>query len=112
VNLSSAVSEIQQSANNRSNELSTAQGFQVGKLPDGFTLKSDLVQALQYSLNADDDYLSWAEAQQSDGCTSGQPSTLNTNNDGATQYKTLFAGIWNQHVASQYGEPDANPNDM
>jgi WD40 repeat protein len=111
-NLSGAVSEIQQSANERSSELSTAQGLQVGELPDGFTLKSDLVQALQYSLNADNDYLSWAEAQESDGCSGGSPSNVTTDNDGATNYKEQFASIWNQQVAPQYGESDANPNEM
>jgi hypothetical protein len=110
-NLPGAVSQIQQSVNDRSAELSTAQGLPIGKLPDGATLKSDLVQALQYSLNADNGYLSWAEAQEN-GCVGGSPSNVTTDNDGATQYKNLFANIWNQQIASQYGESDANPNNM
>jgi hypothetical protein len=105
-----AVSQIQQSASARQGELNTAEGLQVGKLPNGSTLKYDLVQALQYSLTADNDYLSWAESQES-SCTGVSPSNVTPANDEATQYKTEFSNLWNQ-IAFRYGESDASPTSM
>jgi hypothetical protein len=68
-------------------------------------LKSQLMTALQISLNIDNDYLAWAKQQQSSGCTVGTNSTYYqsaTNEDPqATADKMTFLNTWDP-IASQY----------
>jgi hypothetical protein len=107
--LSGAVSQIQQSADARQTELNAAQGLSTGALPNDATLKSYLVQALQHSLDADDEYLTWAQ-QEAASCQFGSQPNI-PDNQGSSKYKTLFVGIWNP-IASQYGLPTASANTM
>jgi hypothetical protein len=108
-NLSGAVSQIQQSADARQTELNAAKGLSTGALPNDATLKSYLVQALQHSLAADDEYLTWAR-QEAASCQFGSQPNI-PDNQGSSKYKTLFVGIWNP-IASQYGLPTAFANTM
>jgi hypothetical protein len=55
--LPSDLQEIQQVENQRQNEYDQAQNTQMSSLPNGAALKSDLVNALYYSLQADQAYL-------------------------------------------------------
>src|ERR1022692_172730 len=107
--LSGAVSQIQQSADARQTELNAAKGLSTGALPNDATLKSYLVQALQHSLAADDEYLTWAR-QEAASCQFGSQPNI-PDNQGSSKYKTLFVGIWNP-IASQYGLPTAFANTM
>ncbi len=101
-----AVSQIQQARNGRQRQLNQSQALQTGALPHGSELMSDLTQALQYSLTADNDYLTWAQEQESSCApgTSGRVGISDGSNAGATAYKDRFLSIWNP-IARQYGFP-------
>jgi WD40 repeat protein len=99
--LSHAASQFQQVRNERQSELNQAERLSTRALPNGAALKSDLTQALQYSLDADNDYLQWAEHQQA-SCQAGSQPKFPANSIKANLYKKLFARLWNP-IASQYG---------
>ncbi len=104
--LSYDISQIKDIANERSNELNQADALQTGALPNGSTLKSELMNALQISLQIDNDYLHWAQQQQSSGCSVGTNSSYyseaTSEDNTATDDKTTFVDNWNP-VASEYG---------
>jgi hypothetical protein len=108
--LASEVSTIQTVANQRQGEYNQAQTLQVSLLRNGGELRTDLLNALQYSLNADNDYLQWAQQEQQ-GCfpaSQSQPFNAAANADvQAVNAKTSFANLWNG-VAPQYGQPTVN----
>ena len=113
-NLSYAVSVLQQIANGRRSELNQAQGLKTEALPNGSALKSDLIQALRYSLNADKDYLAWAQNEEVScqvGSEANENAAASSDDIRATQYKTLFVGLWNP-IAAQYGLRPASPYTM
>ncbi len=70
-------------------------------------LVSDLTQAWQASIAADQAYAKWANDEITQGCVAndtsdpGYQATV-TPNANATKYKTAFVGQWNP-VAAQYG---------
>src|SRR6266487_4016368 len=101
-----AVSQIQQARNGRQRQLNQSQTLQTGALPHGSELMSDLTQALQYSLTADNDYLTWAQEQESSCApgTSGSVGISDGSNAGATAYKDRFLSNWNP-IARQDGFP-------
>jgi tRNA A-37 threonylcarbamoyl transferase component Bud32 len=105
-NLSSAVSQIQSVASNRQNQLASAQTLPVGLLPNGGTLKAQLLAALRVSLRADRDYISWGEDEESGGCGSGYGPALalNSVNPQATASKEALTGTWDP-IAPQFGLP-------
>jgi hypothetical protein len=105
-NLSSAVSQIQGIASNRQSQLASAQNLPVELLPNGGTLKSQLLTALRVSLRADRDYIAWGEDEESGGCGSGYApaAALNGVNPQATASKEALTGTWNP-IAPQYGYP-------
>jgi hypothetical protein len=106
INIASDVRQIQQIANQRSNELSQATALQTNAIPTGGTLKSQLMRALRVSLTIDTDYLKWAQEQQNSGCTVGTDSTYYQQatalNNQATDDKQKFVDTWNP-IATQYG---------
>jgi hypothetical protein len=71
------------------------------------TLLSDLTQAWQASIAADQAYAEWANDMITQGCVAndtsdpGHQATV-TPNANATKYKTAFVGEWNP-VATKYG---------
>ena len=73
--INAAISAIQSAASQRSSQIQTAQSLDVSALPTGDGLQSDLIAALQHSLDADQDYQSWAADVQTEGCRRGQHST-------------------------------------
>jgi serine/threonine-protein kinase len=110
-NLSYAVNQLQQARNGRERELSQADGLSTDALQNGTALKSDLIQALQYSLNADNDYLNWANAQEAN-CQPGTEQNVGiTDNNGATTYKDMFVGLWNP-IAGRYDFQQVSPGDI
>jgi hypothetical protein len=109
--LANAVSQLQGVVNQRDGEYSQASALPTSVLPDGAAIKSELSRALSSSLEADRDYLTWAQQQLAGGCTpSDQSSAYNTAN-GASQLanaaKQAFVQVWNP-VAGKYGiKPDS-----
>ena len=102
-----AAGQIQQVVNQRSTEYQRASALSMATLADGAVVKSDLLAALRSSLNADRDYLTWAQ-QESSGCTPGAASRAYKAAVGADQRavaaKGTFVQAWNQ-VAARYGLP-------
>ncbi len=106
VNIDSDVAQISDIAQQRTTELNQARNLQVGAIPNGALLKSQLMTALQSSLNADNNYLAWARQQQSSGCSVGTNSsyyqTATSDDTQSTNAKMAFLNTWNP-IASQYG---------
>ena len=63
------------------------------------------MRALHISLRIDNDYLAWAQQQQSSGCTTGTNSTYyqeaTTLDSQATGDKQIFVNTWSP-IATQY----------
>jgi serine/threonine-protein kinase len=104
--INSDVTQIGDIAAQRQSELTQAGTLQVGAIPNGATLKSELMTALQESLSIDNDYLAWAKQQAGSGCSVGTNSTYYqdaSNADSqATADKQAFLGTWDP-IASSYG---------
>lgn len=111
-NLSSAVRQIQNVVNQRSTEYSQASALPASSLADGATVKSDLITALRNSLDADRDYLTWAQQQLNSGCTpTAQSSAYNAAHNASQQAgasKKAFIRVWNP-VAARYGIQQKSP---
>ncbi|MCU1448798.1 MAG: hypothetical protein JWP02_968 [Acidimicrobiales bacterium] len=92
----------------RQSVLTSAAAVDVTGLPEGPQLKGLLEQALQPSVEADQDFQTWAQQLTASGCTPGrttQNSEFAAANDAsgrATAGKTAFVGAWNP-VAARYG---------
>ena len=105
-NLSSAVHQIQNVVNQRSAEYNQASALSTSALANGPTVKSDLIAALRNSLDADKDYLTWAQQQLNPECAPTAQSSAyiaaNNANYQASASKEAFIRVWNL-VAAQYG---------
>jgi hypothetical protein len=105
-NLSSAVSQLQNVVNQRAGEYGRASALPTSALPDGTVMRSELLGALSSSLQADRDYLTWAQQQLAGGCTPSEESSAYTAAYGASQLadtdKEAFVQAWNP-VAVKYG---------
>jgi WD40 repeat protein len=108
--LAYAVSQIHQVSNGRQSELNQVESLSTRALPNGVALKFDLTRALQYSLNADNDYLQWAEQQQTNCHARPQPN-FSADSRRTLIYKTMFVSLWNP-IASQYGLLQASAGTM
>jgi serine/threonine protein kinase len=111
-NLSSAVRQIQNVVNQRSTEYSQASALSTSALANGAAVKSDLIAALRNSLDADKDFLTWAQQQLNPGCTpTAQSSAYNAAYNASQQAgasKKAFIQIWDP-VAAQYGIQQTSP---
>ncbi len=100
------VTQIGNIASERTSELNQAKNLDVSAIPDGATLKTDLMNALQLSLRIDTDYYDWAQQQESSDCGTGEDSSYlsdaNTENPNASNAKAAFLNLWDP-IASQYG---------
>ena len=105
-NLSSAVHQIRNVVNQRSAEYNQASTLSTSALANGPTVKSDLIAALRNSLDADKDYLTWAQQQLNPECapTAQSSAYIAANNAShqASASKEAFIRVWNP-VAAQYG---------
>jgi serine/threonine protein kinase len=110
--LSGAVSQIQHAVNQRGTEYNQASALSTSALADGTIVKADLTAALRSSLNADRDYLAWAERQLKLGCApASQSSAYNAAgkaDDQADAAKEEFVRVWNP-VAVRYGIQQESP---
>jgi hypothetical protein len=111
-NLSSAVRQIQNVVNQRSTEYKQASALSTSALANGAAVKSDLIAALRNSLDADKDFLTWAQQQLSPGCTpTTQSSAYNAAYNASQQAgasKKAFIQVWDL-VAAQYGIQQKSP---
>lgn len=111
-NLSSAVPQIQNVVNQRSTEYNQASALATFALADGAAVKSDLIAALRNSLDADKDFLTWAQQQLNPGCTpTAQSSAYNAAYNASQQAgasKKAFIQVWDL-VAAQYGIQQKSP---
>jgi hypothetical protein len=114
-NLAGAISDLQNVVQQRAGEYSRATALTVSALPEGAQVKSALTTALSRSLQADQDYLTWARQQQASGCTpSSQSSTYNaafSASQRADTAKQAFVQVWNP-VAARYGLAPNSPRDI
>ncbi len=114
-NLSRAVNQIHSVVNQRSSEYNRASALSTAALASGAIVKSDLIAALRSSLDADRDYLAWAQQQLSSGCTPSAPSSAYNAAHNADQQadasKEAFVQVWNQ-VAAQYGAQQKSPGSI
>lgn len=105
-NLPSAVHQIQNVVNQRSAEYNQASALSTSALANGPAVKSDLIAALRNSLNADKDYLTWAQQQLNPECAPTVQSSAyiaaNNASHQAGASKEAFIRVWNP-VAAQYG---------
>jgi hypothetical protein len=109
--LSSAVSQIQNAVNQRSTEYNQASALSTSALADGTIVKADLTTALRSSLDADRDYLAWAQQLQLGCVPATESSAYNAANQADTQAnaaKQAFVQVWNP-VAAQYGIQQESP---
>ena len=111
-NLSSAVRQIQNVVNQRSTEYNQASALSTSALANGAAVKSDLIAALRNSLDADKDFLTWAQQQLNPGCTpTAQSSAYNAAYNASQQAgasKKAFIQVWDL-VAAQYGIQQKSP---
>jgi hypothetical protein len=111
-NLSSAVRQIQNVVNQRSTEYKQASALSTSALANGAAVKSDLIAALRNSLDADKDFLTWAQQQPNPGCTpTAQSSAYNAAYNASQQAgasKKAFIQVWDP-VAAQYGIQQKSP---
>ena len=111
LNVADDVTQINQIISDRQSQLASAESLQVGAIPNGTTVQSDLVAALEASIAADNDYLSWAQQQNEDNCAEGANSQYYSqalsDDQTATDDKATFEQDWTP-LADQYGY-DPNP---
>lgn len=111
-NLSSAVRQIQNVVNQRSIEYHQASALSTSALANGAAVKSDLIAALRNSLDADEEFLTWAQQQLNPGCTptaqSGAYNAAYNASQQAGASKEAFIQVWDP-VAAQYGIQQKSP---
>jgi serine/threonine protein kinase len=111
-NLSSAVRQIQNVVNQRRTEYNQASALSTSALANGAAVKSDLIAVLRNSLDADKDFLTWAQQQPNPGCTpTAQSSAYNAAYNASQQAgasKKAFIQVWDP-VAAQYGIQQKSP---
>ena len=108
------VAAIQAADNQRQTEYASAQSLNLGALQNSSTLKSNLMQALFYSLQADNNFLTWAQQEQSGCFVSNQSNayqTATSDSTTASSDKTAFANIWNPE-APNYGQQPVTPGNI
>jgi hypothetical protein len=114
-NLSGAVSQIQSAVNQRSTEYKQAAALSTSALADGTLVKTDLTAALRNSLDADRDYLAWAQQQLTLGCAPAtQSSAYNAAYNADTQAnaaKAAFVQVWNP-IAARHGIRQESPGSI
>jgi serine/threonine protein kinase len=114
-NLSSAASQIQNAVSQRGSEYRQVSTLPVAALPQGAAVKSDLMAALRASLDADQDYLTWAQQQLNLGCSQPEQSTAygaaNSADQAADAAKQTFVQVWNP-VAVKYGVPQQSADSI
>lgn len=111
---STDVAAIQAADSQRQTEYASARGLNLTALRNATMLKSDLIQALFYSLQADNNFLTWARQEQN-GCLPLDQSkafqTATSDSTTASTNKASFASLWNPEARS-YGQQMVTPGDI
>ncbi len=110
----SDVTTIRTVADQRQKEYSQAFGLRVAALANGRQLQNDLLNALQASLNADNDYLQWARQEQQSCFPAPNSRAFKAASGWDTQAMTAkanFASEWNP-VAQRYSLPAVTQADI
>ena len=114
-NLSGAASQIQNAVSQRGSEYRQAAALSASGLPQGAAVKSDLITALRTSLDADDDYLTWAQQELNLGCAQPEQTTAygaaNSADQAADAAKQAFVQVWNP-IAVKYGVPQQSADSI
>ena len=105
--LGGAATTIKQVTGERTDELKRGQNLAVDRLTGGSDLRGALVQALTYSLQADQKFADWAQAVATAGCSGHAPHDDNYTaaqaaSTSATTSKQQFVALWNP-LAATYG---------
>ncbi|MET8461555.1 hypothetical protein ABZ422_20085 [Micromonospora zamorensis] len=106
-NVKRSVTNLGNAASARQQSLTAANGLQITDLPNGATMKAELVSAFTHSKAADDAYRRWGLDLSKQGC---RKSTLNgpdrkrgdKESITSTKAKQQFAELWNQ-IGPEYG---------
>jgi hypothetical protein len=105
--LTAATAALQQVTNERDDQVRRGQALPVNQLPNGDKLHTALVQALTFSWQADQKFVSWARNTAANGCgghavhdadwTAAQAASAS-----ARTSKQTFVQLWNP-IATSYG---------
>jgi serine/threonine protein kinase len=113
--LAGAISQIQSAVDQRNTEYNQASALSTSALADGTIMKTDLIAALRNSLDADRDYLAWAQQQVKLGCapatqSSAYHAAYNADQQ-ANAAKDAFVQVWNP-IATRYGLQQEPPGSI
>ncbi len=91
----------------RDSQVHQGQSLAVDQLANGDQLRTLLVQALTYSLQADQKFVAWAHNMATAGCTGhathdADYAAAQAASSGATTSKQSFVKLWNP-IATRYG---------
>jgi hypothetical protein len=105
--LKAATATLEQIVTERDNQVHRGQSLAVDQLTSGDQLRTLLVQALTYSLQADQKFVAWAHTAASAGCTGhashdADYAAAQAASSGATTSKQSFVKLWNP-IATRYG---------
>jgi hypothetical protein len=100
---SADVSTISSVTDNRRQLISALNTAPVDQVPDGVALVSELRTGLQYSLQADEAYLAWAQATNTNGCGSSSEANGTELSKKAGSAKDIFVKHWNTKIAGSFG---------
>ncbi len=115
-NLGGAVTTLQQVTAERNDQVTRGNALAVDQLTGGNDLRTALVQALKYSLDADQEFAAWGQAVAQAGCTGHAPHDANYTaaqaaSTSATTSKQQFVALWNP-IATTYGLQTRTENTM
>jgi hypothetical protein len=112
-NPAAALSDMEDVANQRNDEISQAQALDLSAISNGSTLGADLVAFLQASAKADDAYETYVQAINSAGCSSGKSAFArgNTLSTDAQSAKAVFFEVWTP-LANQFGLTTHDTSDV
>jgi hypothetical protein len=105
--LTAATAALQQITTEREDQVRRGQALAVDQLPGGTQLRTQLVQALTYSLQADQKFVAWARTTATNGCTGHAThdadwTAAQAASTSARTSKQSFAQLWNP-IATGYG---------
>lgn len=115
-NLTGAAAQLVQVAAERNAEINQLKALAVDALPGGASMRDVLVEALTYSMEADQGYADWARALSGGGCVAPAGhdrnwQTADVASQKATEAKLQFLSAWNP-VAGSNGLPTRVDTDL
>ena len=107
--LSTALTLMRQAGDERRAEQTTLASLDLSAITAGEQARSALTQALRYSIEADEEYVKWAETKSGNGCRNSTAAqrhfdAADRQSDQAGAAKSRFLELWNP-VAAEAGLP-------